>query len=165
MSARHIPRHITLKHAHDAQHGGINQAIAIALNNHVGTMACAYLFVVIALVGLFGVLNILPPLVYLLVAWGSQTFIQLVMLPVIMVSQNVLGKHAEMPSDARNLAAPRSAKRDEKGRCRRQNRALVARRPASCHTTSADLSHDIGGPVTRHRRTCHRKAAFRERRI
>jgi uncharacterized membrane protein len=96
----HTPRIITMQHAHQAHHHSkINQAIAVALNAKVGTMACAYVFCVIALVGLLGVLNILPPIAYLLVAWGSQTFIQLVMLPVIMVSQNVLGKQQELQSE------------------------------------------------------------------
>lgn len=90
---------ITLKHAHDAYHRGLNQTIAIALNNRVGSMLCAYFFCLIAGVGLLAILGILPAIVALLVAWASQSFIQLVMLPVIMVSQNVLGKHAELQSE------------------------------------------------------------------
>jgi hypothetical protein len=58
------------------------------LTNGVGTMWCAYAFAVLALIALpqaitGGTLSIIQ--------WISQTFIQLVMLSVIMVGQNLLG--------------------------------------------------------------------------
>ena len=62
-------------------------------------MWAAYSFMVLAIVGFFAIIGVLPPTVALLVAWASQTFIQLVMLPVIMVGQNVLGRKAELQSD------------------------------------------------------------------
>jgi hypothetical protein len=75
-----------------AEHVGINGAIALALTTAVGTMWCAYAFVLLALV-------VLPQAIsgglLLFVQWVSQTFIQLVMLSVIMVGQNVLGRASD----------------------------------------------------------------------
>jgi hypothetical protein len=64
----------------------LNGRIALLLTRGVGTMWCAYAFAALALIALpqaFG-----SPL--LLIQWISQTFIQLVMLSVIMVGQNLL---------------------------------------------------------------------------
>lgn len=98
MSGRHRPRHITIQHAHSAHHRGVNQAVAVLLTRAVGTMPTAYSFVALALLGLLGILGILPPVALVLVAWFSQTFLQLVLLPVLSVGQNVLSTHAEMQS-------------------------------------------------------------------
>ena len=76
---------------------GFNGKIAIVLTTVVGTMWCAYAFAVLALL-------VLPDAIHggllTLIQWVSQTFIQLVMLSVIMVGQNILGqasdKRAEM---------------------------------------------------------------------
>jgi hypothetical protein len=75
-----------------AEHVGINGRIALALTTAVGTMWCAYAFAVLALVALPQAIEggLLP-----LVQWISQTFIQLVMLSVIMVGQNVLARTAD----------------------------------------------------------------------
>ena len=72
-----------------------NEAVALWLTLHVGSMVCAYLFAALACVALpqaiqGGTLAI--------VQWVSQTFIQLVMLSVIMVGQSLLGAR----SDARH---------------------------------------------------------------
>jgi hypothetical protein len=79
-----------------AEHVGFNGRIALVLTTAVGTMWCAYAFAVLALV-------VLPQAVAggLLssVQWISQTFIQLVMLSVIMVGQNILAR----ASDKRSL--------------------------------------------------------------
>jgi hypothetical protein len=64
----------------------LNGRIALALTRGVGTMWCAYAFAGLALIALPQALA--SPL--LLVQWISQTFIQLVMLSVIMVGQNIL---------------------------------------------------------------------------
>jgi hypothetical protein len=75
-----------------AEHVGLNGRIALALTNVVGTMWCAYAFAILAL-------TVLPQAIngglLTLVQWLSQTFIQLVMLSVIMVGQNVLGRAAD----------------------------------------------------------------------
>ena len=75
-----------------AEHVGVNGKIALVLTTVVGTMWCAYAFAILALV-------VLPQAfgggLLTLVQWVSQTFIQLVMLSVIMVGQNVLGRAAD----------------------------------------------------------------------
>jgi hypothetical protein len=75
----------------DAQFG-INGRIALVLTTAVGTMWCAYIFAILALV-------VVPQAVrgglLTFVQWVSQTFIQLVMLSVIMVGQSVLGRAAD----------------------------------------------------------------------
>lgn len=78
------------------EHVGVNGRIALALTNGVGTMWAAYAFAALALV-------VLPQAIagglLTLVQWVSQTFIQLVMLSVIMVGQNILAR----ASDKRSL--------------------------------------------------------------
>lgn len=65
---------------------GFNAKIAVFLTNIVGSMWCAYVFAGIALIGL-------PPALRPggegIIAWIAQTFLQLVLLSVIMVGQNV----------------------------------------------------------------------------
>jgi hypothetical protein len=79
------------------EHVGFNGRVALTLTTVVGTMWCAYAFAVLALIVLPEALNggLLTS-----IQWVSQTFIQLVMLSVIMVGQNILGraqdKRAEM---------------------------------------------------------------------
>ncbi len=65
---------------------GFNAKFALLVTRLVGTMWCAYLFGVIALLGLKPAL---APGGEGIVAWIAQTFLQLVLLSVIMVGQNV----------------------------------------------------------------------------
>jgi cobalamin biosynthesis protein CobD/CbiB len=65
---------------------GFNAKFAVLITRLVGTMWCAYLFTVIALLGLNAALK---PGGEGIVAWIAQTFLQLVLLSVIMVGQNV----------------------------------------------------------------------------
>lgn len=95
----HQPRNVNLIHEEERAAGGFNEKVAIWLTKSVGTMWTAYTFAVIAIVGLFAILGVFTPIVALLVAWASQTLIQLVLLPVIMVGQNVLGRKAELQAD------------------------------------------------------------------
>lgn len=71
------------------EHVGLNGKIALVLTTAVGTMWCAYVFALLALL-------VVPQAVHggllTFVQWVSQTFIQLVMLSVIMVGQNILGR-------------------------------------------------------------------------
>ena len=53
----------------------------------VGTMWCAYLFTLLALVSLPSALRTHDKIV--IVAWVAQTFLQLILLPIIIVGQNV----------------------------------------------------------------------------
>jgi hypothetical protein len=74
---------------------GFNAKIAVFLTNIVGSMWCAYVFAAIALLGLRPALK---PGGEGLIAWIAQTFLQLVLLSVIMVGQNV----QSVASDARS---------------------------------------------------------------
>ena len=71
---------------HRAQISGFNNRLAVTITNLVGTMWCAYVFAIIALISL-------PEAVRsgtsALVAWIAQTFLQLVLLSIIMVGQKV----------------------------------------------------------------------------
>lgn len=71
---------------------GFNARLAVLLTNGVGTMWCAYAFALLALL-------VLPAAIHggllTTVQWLSQTFIQLVMLSVIMVGQNIISRASE----------------------------------------------------------------------
>jgi hypothetical protein len=81
---------------------GFNAKFAVLITRGVGTMACAYLFALIAFVSLpailiqAGVLTnsdvprfLTKPGLILIVAWIAQTFLQLVLLSIILVGQRV----------------------------------------------------------------------------
>jgi hypothetical protein len=74
---------------------GVNAKIAVLITRVVGSMWCAYVFAVIAL---FGLSPALKPGGEGLIAWIAQTFLQLVLLSVIMVGQSV----QSAASDARS---------------------------------------------------------------
>ena len=78
------------------EHVGFNGRIALFVTTTVGTMWCAYIFACLALIALPDALGggILP-----IIQWISQTFIQLVMLSVIMVGQNILGRASDKRAD------------------------------------------------------------------
>lgn len=65
---------------------GFNAKLAVLLTNGVGTMWCAYAF---ALLAISGLPNALKPGGAGFVPWFAQTFLQLVLLSVIMVGQSV----------------------------------------------------------------------------
>src|SRR5580700_9250742 len=60
-----------------------NKSLAVTITNAVGSMWCAYIFAAIALVGLPAAIGTHSP--YMMVAWLSQTFLQLVLLSIIIV--------------------------------------------------------------------------------
>jgi hypothetical protein len=74
---------------------GFNAKFAVLITRLVGTMWCAYLFGVIALLGLDAALKHNGEGI---IAWIAQTFLQLVLLSVIMVGQNV----QSLAADARS---------------------------------------------------------------
>ena len=75
---------------------GFNGRVGLVLTAIVGTMWCAYAFAALAL---FVLPEAVGGGVLTLVQWLSQTFIQLVMLSVIMVGQNIAGRAADKRSD------------------------------------------------------------------
>jgi hypothetical protein len=74
---------------------GVNAKIAVFLTNLVGSMWCAYVFAIIALLGLRPALR---PGGEGIIAWIAQTFLQLVLLSVIMVGQNVQSEASDVRS-------------------------------------------------------------------
>jgi len=68
---------------------GLNGRIGLFITTVVGTMWAAYIFTVIALVSLPAAIKSHD--VIIIVAWIAQTFLQLVLLPIIIVGQNILG--------------------------------------------------------------------------
>ena len=79
------------------EHVGFNGRIALTLTTVVGTMWCAYAFAMLALVALPSALQ--GGRLLDLIQWISQTFIQLVMLSVIMVGQNILSRASDKRAD------------------------------------------------------------------
>ena len=70
-----------------------NAAVGVKITNGVSTMWCAYAFAAIALVSLPQTLasdNLIT-----IVSWLAQTFLQLVLLSIIMVGQDVKAKSTE----------------------------------------------------------------------
>ena len=65
---------------------GFNGRLAVMITDSVGTMWCAYIFAAIALISL-------PAAIHggtaTIISWVAQTFLQLVLLSVIMVGQKV----------------------------------------------------------------------------
>ena len=94
---RYFPHNPNL--LHKAEQNGLNTKIAVTLTTHVGSMWAAYLFVGIAVVGLAAIFGLLPAVAVLLVVWISQTFLQLFLLPVIMVGQNVLDRKSQLQAE------------------------------------------------------------------
>jgi hypothetical protein len=74
------------------EHVGFNGRIAVLITDAVSTMWCAYLFALIALISL-------PAAIAggtaTIISWIAQTFLQLVLLSVIMVGQKVAAQASD----------------------------------------------------------------------
>jgi uncharacterized membrane protein len=66
----------------------------LVITRAVGTMIAAILFTFLALISLPAAIKTHNEIV--IVAWIAQTFLQLVLLPIIMVGQNIQGQHTEL---------------------------------------------------------------------
>jgi hypothetical protein len=75
----------------------VNKRIALWVTEKVGTMWCAYAFCLLAFISLPEALASQDPLK--IVSWVAQTFLQLVLLPIIIVGQNIQSKIAEQQAD------------------------------------------------------------------
>ena len=71
----------------DSRAARINAKIGLKITLIVGTMWAAYAFFALSLVSLPGALSSHNAVV--IVAWIAQTFLQLVLLPIIIVGQNI----------------------------------------------------------------------------
>ncbi|HWJ38689.1 MAG TPA: hypothetical protein VNR86_08025 [Sphingomicrobium sp.] len=75
-----------------ARTDGFNNWLAVKVTNVVGTMWCAYVFAVLALISLP---DAIKSGTSALVAWIAQTFLQLVLLSIIMVGQKVSAEKSD----------------------------------------------------------------------
>ena len=66
---------------------GLNGKIGLLITTLVGTMICGYVFAAIALLSLPSAIN--THNLTIIIAWISSNFLQLVLLPVIIVGQNL----------------------------------------------------------------------------
>ncbi len=99
----HVPRLVQSKHVYGQVHGTsgmgrFNAAMAVRITKIVGTMYCAYLFTLVALVALPAAIGQGSPTV--IVNWLSSNFLQLVLLPIILVGQNVISTAQDRRAEA-----------------------------------------------------------------
>lgn len=85
-------------HPEDTPINRANRKIGLGITKSVGTMWCAYAFALLALVSLPAAIASHDPII--IVAWIAQTFLQLVLLPVIIVGQNIQAAAADARSAA-----------------------------------------------------------------
>jgi len=78
--------------------GRVNAKVGVFITVIVGTMWCAYLFTLLALVSAPAAFKTGDKLI--IVAWIAQTFLQLVLLPIIIVGQNVQAAAADARAEA-----------------------------------------------------------------
>ena len=103
----HKPRLITTRSVAPQVHGAgaigrLNTWLAVSITRSVGTMWAAYVFTLIAVGGAAAVItnNAFWTAVSILV---SQTFLQLVLLPIIIVGQNVISASQDARAEADHL--------------------------------------------------------------
>jgi hypothetical protein len=110
LAKRHQPRLVLSQDVHSKIHGAgaagrFNSWLAVRITRTVGTMWIAYLFACISLISLPAALH--SGDVIVIVSWVAQTFLQLVLLPIIIVGQNVIqaANDARAEADHETLSA------------------------------------------------------------
>jgi hypothetical protein len=121
VKAHHMPAFGFTKHGHPVHakttdhlpthsaYARFNKRVALLITENVGTMSCFWLFCVLALMALPAALveaHIVSPTIGLIgeagfvivVEWAAQSFIQLVLLPALMVGQNLQNVAADARS-------------------------------------------------------------------
>jgi hypothetical protein len=101
--ALHVPRHIKKEQVHAQVHGSsifgrFNSWLAIRITKVVGTMYCAYVFTILAFVALPSAIE--QGSATVLINWLSSNFLQLVLLPIIIVGQNVISAAQDARAEA-----------------------------------------------------------------
>ena len=93
------PHTTTRKHTEAAgQVSGLNNRIGLWITKKVGTMWGAYLFAALAFVSLPAAIGTGD--VRVIVDWVAQTFLQLVLVSVVIVGQNQMNQAAERRAEA-----------------------------------------------------------------
>ncbi len=93
---QHQPQNVNEVHA--AERLGLNDRIAVWISKNVGTMICAYIFACIGTASLVGAITNNAVLAATFGALSSY-LLQLILLPIIMVGQNVQSRHSELQAD------------------------------------------------------------------
>ena len=109
----HVPRLVTNHHVREEMHGTgqigrFNRWLAVTITTGVGTMWAGYIFVLIALISLPQALAaFMQGDTVTGINWISQSFLQLVLLPIIIVGQNVISanQNARAEVDHETLTA------------------------------------------------------------
>jgi hypothetical protein len=99
----HVPRHVGRQQIAAQVHGSgrlgrANAWVAVHITRIVGTMWAAYLFMLLTLVSLPAAISTGDKII--IVAWIAQTFLQLVLLPIIIVGQNVISAAQDARAEA-----------------------------------------------------------------
>jgi hypothetical protein len=111
--SEHVPRHVSIREIRiqmsgDNPLGRLNNSVAVLVTRGVGTMWAAYVFVLISLISFPQALDaFLNGDRIIGIAWLSQSFLQLVLLPIIMVGQRVIAasQDARAETDHETLTA------------------------------------------------------------
>ena len=104
--SEHVPRLVMSRHVRAKMHGEspagrFNNRLAVLITRSVGTMWAAYLFALIGLVSLPQALAAFTKGDTVTgIAWLSQSFLQLVLLPIIIVGQNVISASQDARAEA-----------------------------------------------------------------
>jgi hypothetical protein len=94
--SRQGPITVASQHATRTAVERFNTRLALAITKAVGTMWCAYVF---GLMDLFSLPTAIRGGTGTLIAWIAQTFLQLVLLAIIMVGQNVQADASDKRSE------------------------------------------------------------------
>ncbi len=102
----HVPRLVTSRHVRAKIHGEnplgrFNNWLAVLITKKVGTMWAAYVFALIGLVSFPQALqSFMRGDTVTGISWLSQSFLQLVLLPIIIVGQNVISASQDARAEA-----------------------------------------------------------------
>src|SRR5712691_1896710 len=105
-AAQHVPRLVKSREVHADVHGSsavgqFNSRLAVLITTRVGTMWAAYVFALLALVSFpQALLAFMHGDTVVGVSWLSQSFLQLVLLPIILVGQNVISASQDARAEA-----------------------------------------------------------------
>jgi hypothetical protein len=102
----HVPRLVTPQEVRRSVHGGspvghFNNRLAVMITRAVGTMWAAYLFALISFVSFPDALAAFQRGDTIVgITWLSQSFLQLILLPIIIVGQNVISAAQDQRAEA-----------------------------------------------------------------
>src|SRR6266481_60418 len=105
-AALHVPRLVQSREVHADVHGSsvlgqFNSRLAVLITTSVGTMWAAYAFALLALISFpQALMAFMRGDTVVGVSWLSQSFLQLVLLPIILVGQNVISVSQDARAEA-----------------------------------------------------------------